>query len=255
MSADPSRPAPTAAAPALARVRAQGGFELGLLLRNGEQLLVSLILPLGALVGLALSSVPSLGAGRRIDVATPGVLALCVISSAFTAQAIATGFDRRYAVLRYLGVTPLGRDGLLAGKVLATLAMVVLQTVVVGGVGLLLGWRPAPWGWVIAPVFLALGVWVFVALALVLAGLLRAEGVLAVANLLWVLFLVLGGVVIPRGESGWGALAGWLPSAALADGLRSAFIDGRVLGGAAAVLVGWGLVSTAVASRTFRWSD
>ena len=250
MSTNPARSAPT-----LARVRAQGGFELGLLLRNGEQVLVSLILPLGALVGLALSSVPSLGAGRRIDSATPGVLALCVISSAFTAQAIATGFDRRYAVLRYLGVTPLGRAGLLAGKVLATLAMVSLQTVVVGGVGLLLGWRPVSWGWVFAPILLALGVWAFVALALVLAGVLRAEGVLAVANLLWVLFLVLGGVVIPRAESGWGAVAGWLPSAALADGLRAAFLDGRLLGSAAAVLAGWGLLATAVASRTFRWSD
>ena len=179
------------AAPA-ARVRAQGLFELRLLLRNGEQLLVSLILPLLALIGLAMSTVPSLGPGRRIDIAVPGVLALCVISSAFTAQAIATGFDRRYAVLRYLGVTPLGRDGLLAGKAVATLAMVGVQVLVIGGVGLVLGWRPSGAGLVIAPVFLVLGVWVFVALALVLAGLLRAEGVLAVANLLWVLFLVLG---------------------------------------------------------------
>jgi ABC-2 type transport system permease protein len=228
-----------------------------MLLRNGEQLLVSLILPLGALVGLAVSSVPSLGDGRRIDLAVPGVLALCVISSAFTAQTIATGFDRRYAVLRYLGVTPLGRDGLLAGKALATLAMVVIQVLVLGGVGLALGWHPVGLGLLLAPVFLVLGVWVFVALALVLAGLVRAEGVLALANLFWVLFLVLGGVIVPRAvmSGGLGSAAGLLPSAALADGLRAAYVSGGFALGAAAVLVGWGLVATAVASRTFRWSD
>jgi ABC-2 type transport system permease protein len=244
------------AAPA-ARVRAQALFELRLLLRNGEQLLVSLILPLLALIGLAMSTVPSLGPGRRIDIAVPGVLALCVISSAFTAQAIATGFDRRYAVLRYLGVTPLGRDGLLAGKAVATLAMVAVQVLVIGGVGLVLGWRPSGAGLVIAPVFLVLGVWVFVALALVLAGLLRAEGVLAVANLLWVLFLVLGGVIVPRAtlSGGLAAGAGLLPSAALADGLRAAYLDGSLAVGAVGVLLAWGVGATVVASRTFRWSD
>ncbi|MBK6888111.1 MAG: hypothetical protein IPH03_17775, partial [Tetrasphaera sp.] len=80
--------------------------------------------------------------GRRIDLAVPGVLALCVISAAFTAQAIATGFDRRYAVLRLLGTTPLGRDGLLWGKAWATLGVELLQWAVIGGVGLALGWRP-----------------------------------------------------------------------------------------------------------------
>ena len=240
-----------------ARVRAQALFELRLLLRNGEQLIVSLILPLLALVGLAMSTVPSLGPGRRIDVAVPGVLALCVISSAFTAQAIATGFDRRYAVLRYLGVTPLGRDGLLAGKAVATLAMVAVQVLVIGGVGLVLGWRPSGAGIVVAPVFLVLGVWVFVALALVLAGLLRAEGVLAVANLLWVLFLVVGGVIVPRASlsGGLASLAGLLPSAALADGLRAAYLDGSLAFGAVGVLLAWGVGATRVASRTFRWSD
>ena len=90
--------------------------------------------------------------------------------------------------------------------------------------------RPSGAGLVIAPVFLVLGVWVFVALALVLAGLLRAEGVLAVANLLWVLFLVLGGVIVPRAtlSGGLAAGAGLLPSAALADGLRAAYLDGSL---------------------------
>jgi len=239
------------------RVLSQARFELGTLLANGEQLLVSLVLPLGALVGLAYTTAPALGAGRRIDIAVPGVLALCVISAAFTAQAIATGFDRRYAVLRLLGTTPLGRDGLLWGKALATLGVEVLQWVVIGGVGLALGWQPHLPGLPIAVVFLVAGTWAFVALALLLAGLLRAEGVLAIANLVWVLLLVLGGVIVPR-ISMPGALAtvaGVLPSAALADGLRAALGTGALDGAALLVLLAWGAVPTAVAARTFRWSD
>ncbi len=252
-----SRARGSAPAPASARVRAQAAFELRSLLANGEQLLVSLVLPLGALIGLALTAMPSLGDGRRIDLAVPGVLALCVISAAFTAQAIATGFDRRYAVLRLLGTTPLGRDGLLWGKAAAALGVELIQWAVIGGVGLALGWRPVPAGIVLALVFLVVGTWAFVALALLLAGVLRAEGVLAVANLLWVVFLVLGGVLVPRTQlpEALGAVAGALPSAALADGLRAAFTAGSFAWGPLVILLGWAMGATALASRTFRWSD
>lgn len=251
---------PAAAARAAAarrRVMSQARFEMATLLRNGEQLLVSVVLPLGALVGLALMQVPSLGAGRRIDVAVPGVLALCVISAAFTSQAIATGFDRRASVLRLLGTTPLGRSGLLWGKAIATLGVEVIQWVVIGGVGLLLGWCPQVAGLAYAALFLVLGTWAFVALALLLAGTLRAEGVLAVANLVWVLLLVLGGVVVPRSElpAGATAVVGLLPSSALADGLRGAFTVGELRGIPLLVLVVWGGVASGLAARTFRWSD
>ncbi|WP_295696007.1 ABC transporter permease [Lapillicoccus sp.] len=244
-------------APTLTRVLAQARFELGTLLRNGEQLLVALVLPLGALVGLALSTSPSLGSGRRIDLAVPGILALCVISAAFTSQAISTAFDRRYAVLRLLGTTPVGRDGLLWAKALATIAVEVLQWVVLGVVGVVLGWHPAAASWFPALLFLLAGTWAFVALALLLAGTLRAEGVLAVANLLWILLLGLGGVIVPRSElpAGLAHVAAVLPSSALADGLRTAFVDGQVAGIPLLLLVIWGGVATLLARRTFRWSD
>src|SRR5674476_57274 len=184
------------AAPTRARVLAQTRFETGTLLRNGEQLLVALVLPAMALVGLALSHSPSLGPGGRIDVAVPGVLALAVISTAFTGQAISTAFDRRYGVLRLLGVSPLGRSGLLIAKALAVLTIELLQFVVIGGLGLALGWHPQ-WIGLLAGALLAfVGTWTFVALALLLAGTLRAEGVLALANLIWVLLLGLGGVIV-----------------------------------------------------------
>jgi ABC-2 type transport system permease protein len=245
------------AAPARRRVLAQARFEVGTLLRNGEQLLVSLVLPAMVLVGVHATSTPSLGAGRRIDVAVPGVLALCVISAAFTAQAISTGFDRRYGVLRYLGVTPLGRGGLVAAKVVATLALELVQVVVLGALGLALGWRPALAGLAAAAVFLVAGTWAFVALALLLAGTLRAEAVLAVANLLWVVLLVLGGVVVPRTQlpASLAGTAAALPSAGLADGLRSALVDGSTNLPALAVVIGWATASTLLAARFFRFDD
>lgn len=247
----------TAAAPARARVLAQARFEAGTLLRNGEQLLVAVILPALALVGLAYGHSPSLGPGRRIDVAVPGVLALAIISTAFTGQAISTGFDRRYGVLRLLGASPLGRPGLLAAKALAVLALELLQAIVIGGLGVALGWHPHWLGLLPAVVVALLGTWAFVALALLLAGTVRAEGVLAVANLVWVVLLALGGVIIPRSEqpAGLSHIAATLPSSALADGLREAFLHGRLAGIPVLVLLLWGAGATALAARTFRWGD
>lgn len=243
---------------AWARTRAQAAFETGVLLRNGEQLLVAIVLPVLALVGLTLAPFPDLGAGHaRIDVVAPGVLALAVISTAFTGQAIGTGFDRRYGVLRLLGVTPLGPRAMLAGKALAVLVVEAIQVVVIGAVAFALGWSPTLVGVPAAVGFLLLGTWAFVALALLLAGSLRAEAVLALANLVWVLLVALGGVLLPASTlpAGWSHVAAGLPSGALADGLRAALVDGGFDGSAALVLVAWTLIATLLAGRVFRWSD
>ncbi len=245
------------AAPARQRVLAQARFEVGTLLRNGEQLLVSIILPALVLVGLSATTSPSLGPGNRIDVAVPGVLALAIISSAFTSQAIATGFDRRYGVLRYLGVTPLGKGGLIAAKVLATLVVLAIQVVVLSVLGLALGWQLNAAGVLPALVFIILGTWAFVALALLIGGTLRAEAVLALANLLWVLFLALGGVIVPRSQlpDAVAGLVGLLPSAAVGDGLRSGLVDGTLNLPALLVVLAWAGATTLLAARLFRFDD
>jgi len=247
----------TRAAAARRRVLAQAGFETSTLLRNGEQLLVSIVLPALVLVGLHATGSPSLGPGRRIDVAVPGVIALCVVSASFTSQAISTAFDRRYAVLRYLGTTPLGRGGLIAAKVLATLAVEAIQIAVIAVIGLALGWQPHLGGIPYAVLFVMLGTWAFVALALLLAGTLRSEAVLALANLIWVLLLVGGGVIVPRSElpDALSSVVALLPSAGLADGLRSALVDGTLNLPALWVVVAWGVLATALAARFFRFDD
>ena len=167
------------------------------MLRNGEQLILAIVLPLMALVGLTVTPLLDGLGGSRVDVAVPGILALCAMSTAFTGQGISTGFDRRYGVLRFLSTTPLGRTGLIAGKILAVLAVLLLQVLVVGAVAFVLGWHPTTAGWAPALVLLVLGAAAFTALGLLVAGTVRPEATLAITNLLWILLGALGGIVIP----------------------------------------------------------
>jgi ABC-2 type transport system permease protein len=243
------------AAPAARRVLAQVRFDTTAMLRNGEQLLLTLVLPLLLLVGLSRTSAVDLGDGRQIDLATPGVLALAVMSTAFTGQAIATGFDRRAGLLRLLGVTPLGRSGLLAGRVGAVLVVEALQVVMLGGTALLLGWEPVAAGLVPAAVALLLGTAAFVALGLLLAGTLRAEAVLAAANLAWVLLLAGGGVVVPPERLGMlEPVARLLPSGALGEAMRDALVHGTWAWAELGVLAAWTAVASWAVARWFRWT-
>lgn len=259
-AADPTGIPTTAAdraAPPVRRVLAQARFETLAVLRNGEQLLVTLIIPVVALIALGRASFVEIdtGGAARIDVVTPGVFGLAVMAGSLTSQAIATAFDRRNGVLRLLATTPLGRGGLLAGKVLAVLAVAALQVLVLGVVALVLGWSPVAAG--IAPAVLALllGVAAFTALALLLAGTLRAEAVLAVANLLLVVLAVVGGVVLPVADlpGWWGPIAQWLPPGALGEALRGALLDGTFPVAPLATLAAWTLVLGWCVRRWFRW--
>lgn len=258
MSAAP--PTTAAQAPAARRVLAQARFEALGLLRHGEQLLVSVVLPVLALVGLSLVTFPELAVGRwsgaaRIDVLTPGVLALTVLSTAFTGQAILLGFERRWGVLRLLGTTPLGRGGLLLAKTTAVLAVLTLQLLLVGAVALALGWRPALAGVLPAVLAVGLGALALVALAACVGGALRAEAVLALANLVWVLLAGFGGTLLPAASLPAGPLLSLLPTAALGDALRDALVLGSWNWPALGVLLLWGLLAGLLARRLLRWSD
>jgi ABC-2 type transport system permease protein len=233
---------------------AQAGTELRLALRNGEQVLLTLLIPIVLLVGLATLEVVPLPQPRIAAVA-PGVLALAVMSTAFTGQAIALGFDRRYGVVRRLAATALPRWLLVAGRLVAVLGVVALQLVVLGALAAGLGWRPAPAGLGWALLLVVLGCAAFGALGILLGGTLRAEIVLAVANLVWFLLLVGGGIVIPldRLPGPLAAVGAALPSGALAESLRDTLATGAPPGaGPVLVLLGWTVVAAAVAVRTVR---
>ncbi len=237
---------------------AQYRTELTLLLRNGEQVLLSLVVPVGLLVVLSsLSFVeityPAAPDVARVDFFTPGVFALAVLSTAFTGQAIATGFERQYGVLKRLGATPLPRALLLAAKTLSVLTVEVLQLLLVGGVAYALGWDPR--GNVLSVlVLVVLGTAAFSGLGLLLGGTLRGLTCLAVANLAWLLLLVLGGVMFDLSAFGPAEpVLRLLPSAALSDGLRSTLVGGALVGSDVLTLAVWAAGSLLVASRAFRW--
>jgi ABC-2 type transport system permease protein len=243
------------AAPLSRQVLAQAGMETRLLLRNGEQLLLAVVIPLIVLIG-AVEGAHHVGLtfdDRPVDIFTPGVFALAVMSSSFTSLAIMTGFERRYGVLKRLGSSPLPRHGLLLGKVGALVIVLALQLVVIGVVAAFLGWEPRA-GWLGGALAVVLGVAAFASLGLFLAGSLRAEATLAVANLVYLLLMAAGGVVLPTTSyGGLGGLLAWLPSGALGDALRAAFLDGRISWTNLAVLLVWAAIGTALTARTFTW--
>ncbi|KAD3633328.1 ABC transporter permease [Arthrobacter yangruifuii] len=227
-----------------------------MMLRNGEQLILAVVLPLLAMVALVVTPLLDGYGTSRINMATPGIFALCAMSTAFTGQGIATGFDRRYGVLRYLSTTPLGRAGLIAGKVIAVLAVLLIQVVLVSVVALLIGWRPELSGLVPALLQLFLGAIAFTALGLLVAGTVRPEATLAITNLLWILLAAAGGIIIPVGHlpSLLQPFIEVLPSAALGDALRSALIDSQFNISATLILLAWTILGGLGAVRWFKWS-
>ena len=243
------------AAPSGRRVRSQLVLEARTTLRNPEQLLLTLGIPLLLLVTLTLLPVLDLGGGRRVDLVTPGILALAVMSTAFTGQAIGTGFERRYGALKFLGSTPLSRRQLLLAKTGAVVAIEVLQSALICVVALALGWHPQGSLAAVALLLLA-GTAAFSALGLALAGAARAEATLAIANGVYLLLLLGGGVVIPtdRLPAAWATVAELLPSGALADALRQVLVAGAPLPvPSLLVLVAWAALGSVVAARTFKW--
>lgn len=237
-------------------VLAQTAAELRLALRRGESVLITLIIPPVLLVFFGLVDLMPIPPDRRAEFLVPGILALAIMSTAMVSTGIATAFERYYKVLKRLGVSPLPRAGLLAAKIASVLVIELLQTILIIGVAaLVLGWRPS--GSLLAvPIALVLGTAAFGGLGLLMAGALRAEATLAVANGLYLVFLLLGGIVFPTSQLGpWLAgPAALLPSTALAETLRSTLgATGVVPLTSWLVLSGWAILAPVAAMLTFKW--
>lgn len=247
--ARPSRPA------TLRRMTgAQTRIELTLFLRNGEQLLVALIIPLAALIALVaidFGAVPE----PRVDHAIAAVLAMSVMGTSFTGQAIAVAFDRRYDALKRLGGTPLPPIVIIAGKILATLILVAGQTVILGAIAVAMGWRPEPLGILVGALMIALGSAAFSSMGLLLGGTMRAEIVLGLANLIWFVLIGAAGLAIGVAElpSRVADLLVVVPSYALTEALPAADTGGLpVL--PALVLLCWTGVCGGFAVRHFSFT-
>ena len=233
---------------------AHAAWELRLTLRNGEQLLLTMIIPLVLLIAMCVTSfIPAVDGLSRVASAFPTVCTVSVIATCFTSLAIGTGFERRSGALTFLATTPLGRQGLVVGKMLATIVLAALSIVVVTIAAVALGWRASSQAWWAVPALVLAGV-AFASWALFVASAFRAEAVLAIANALFLLLILLGGVIIPSSSMPLGAVVSLLPSSALANALRDSLGSGTApCWSSFVVLIAWAVVGFALARRRFRW--
>ena len=235
---------------------AQSGAELRMTLRRGESVLLALGIPVGILVFFGNVDLVDTGYRDPLDFLVPGVLALAVMSTAMVSLGIATGFERRYGVLKRLGSTPLGRSGLLTAKTLTVVVVELIQALVIVVAGALLGWSPGG-GVLEAVAVMMIGTIAFAGLGLLMAGTLRAEATLAVANGGYLLLLVLGGMAYPLAKLPLALqdVARVLPAAPLAECLRGALTGAGIPGARLSILVGWAVLTPLLAARSFRWEE
>jgi len=243
-----------AAAPMSRRLLAHGRMEGSLIARNGEQMTLALVIPVALLIGGRV-----LHGRLGISEATmaPSVIGLAIWSTTFTSLAIATGFERRYGVLERLSATPLGHGGLLAGKAIGITSISALQVALLCVVGVALGWRPHPSAeGMLMLLAIPLAAIAFSALALCSAGTLRAELTLALANLVYLVGLVGGGIIWPLSSypAGTRWIVGALPTAALGESLR-AWSAGSQQWWTLPVLAAWAVILGLVARKVFRWTS
>jgi ABC-2 type transport system permease protein len=248
-------------APTLRSVGALAALELRLMARRGENLLVTLVIPTAVLLFFGGGAVPAGLPVRPVDHLLPGTIALAIVAAGLVNLGIATAYERSYGVLKRLGGAPLPRWGLLAAKAGALLVLELVQILVLVAVAVVgFGWSPGPsWSPILALAAIVLGTLAFAGLGLLLAGTLRAEATLALANGLFLAFLMLGGIIVPvSGLPGvLQSVASVLPATALADLLRVALDSGpQTIAGAngpLTILIAWAVGAVALAVRAFKW--
>lgn len=231
--------------------------ELRLAARRGESLLVTFVIPAGVLLVFSAFDMSGGSAtGKPVDRILPGSIALAIIAASMVALAIATGFERSYGVIKRLGGSPAGSSVLVASKTAAVIVIEAIQVVLLVGIALLLGWTPGPGASLpLVAAGLVLGTVAFAGLGLLMAGTLRAEATLALANLLFLLSLVLGGIVLPldRLPGPVSAFASDLPPATLTRVLTIGLGGTGDAAEPLVLLAGWAVVFAVLAARRFRW--
>jgi ABC-2 type transport system permease protein len=244
------------AAPVARQILQQIKFELLLTARRGENVLVTLILPVLLLIFFTSLKVVSPTNGKAINFLLPGILAVAIIAAGMVNLGIATAYERYYGVLKRLGSSPLARSSLIIAKIISILLLEVIQVILLIGVAILLyGWQPAGSA-LLTLLTIALGTVTFASLGLAMAGALRAEATLAGANALFLVFLLIGGGILPL-EHLPPFLANFaqvLPAAPLAQALQASMNNGSTFPATQLLTLGiWAIIILIVAIRTFKW--
>jgi ABC-2 type transport system permease protein len=231
--------------------------ELRLTLRRGESLLVTIGIPAVVLVFFSTAAVLPERA-RSVDFLVPGAITLAIVATGLVNLGIATAYERSYGVLKRLAAAPVPRWAILGGKAGAVVVVELFQVVLLVAVAMLvLGWTPGPgFSPLVVAAGLALGTLTFAALGLGIAGILSAPTTLAAANGLFVLFLIVGGIVLPVDHlpGPLAPIASALPAAPLSEALRIGLghTDADPVP-SLALLAAWAAGAAVLAARRFRW--
>lgn len=218
------------------RVLAQALFDVRTWWRNGEQLLLMLVLPGGVLAfGQDLAQKIGVDPTALAD----GALLMAFFATAFTGQSILTAFDRRSGALLVIGAGPMGRQGFILARIVAVVCGCVIQLLVLTGIAALRHYDAVTM--LGHGLISLLAVPAFVGSGLLLAGVMRAERVLVVANLAFVVTIFVGGIF---------NTAPWTPFGAV-----KTMQSGGPVVTALAVLTVWTAMAGITAQRTFRWVD
>lgn len=241
----------------------QTRMELATLLRNYEQLLLIMVIPVGILVFFG--NVEVLPDSVSLSRLVSSVLTLSIMSTAMVSTGIATGFERSYHVLKRLGATPLGRERLIWAKAASVAIVEAAQILILLVIASLMGWSPGSVTWWKLIGAIVLGTSAFAGIGLALAGRLRAEANLAAQNGLYLALLAVGGIIVPIDElpDAMAVVARILPSGALAEAMHTslggvtsdAWFSYASGSGVWLDLLGWSVIAPIVAARLFRFDS
>jgi ABC-2 type transport system permease protein len=166
-------------------------------------------------------------------------------------EAISQGVIARFRV------TPLSRVGLLLGRELTLVVLIVFQAVVITAVALVIGLRVPPVNFLLALTLLAMMVLLGVSISFALALFVPNEAVLVnLTNGVAQPLSLLAGVLIPLSVAPlWvRRVADWNPFAWGANGMRAIFQDhigAQVVWAAFVILTGLAAVAVVLSSRLF----
>jgi ABC-2 type transport system permease protein len=236
------------------RLYIQTKWEFFLNARNSEQALLLVLIPIVILFVLTKTAIIG-GENTEVFAAFATVVTVSTFAAGFTSLAIATAFERRSETLVFLGTTSLTRVEVVLAKSLGSFLLAIFAGLFTLIAALILGWNPTL-STLLLPFWMMLGVVSVSGFAYLLAGTLRAEAVLAIANGIFVLVLMFGGVIFTFSETITNVLE-FLPPLALKNVIE--FSVAPTNGGdtnvikAMCVLIAWGAAGHILASRFFKW--
>lgn len=214
-----------------------------------------LLLVLGLLPGFT-DPDPDLGGRSLIEIYTPIVLVLTFVMVGVSSLAAAFATHRSEGVLRRLRVTPVGPGRLLFAQFAAHLLLALAGSALAVGTAMVAFDIGAPLSWPGFVLGLGLAGAALFAIGLILGSVVSTPSTAnAVAPLVWIPLMVLGGLWFPREAMPdlMRRISDLSPMGAAVDAVQEAWFSGTTQVSSLAVLAVFAVVLGLVAVVTFRW--